>query len=49
MFAEELKGNKKYWMSLNLYLLKRGEGDVEHIVLLGLDKNTNKLRAIYVN
>ncbi len=49
MFAEELKGTKKYWMSLNLYLLKRGEGDVEHIVLLGLDKNTNKLRAIYVN
>jgi len=49
IFTEELKDQIKRWDSLNLYLLKRGEGDVEHIVLLGLNKNTNKLRAIYIN
>lgn len=49
MFAEELKGQDKLWNNLTLHFLKRGEGDVEHIVLLGFEKNTNKLRAIYIN
>lgn len=49
LFSEELRGQTKNWRTLKLHLLKRGEGDVEHIVLLGLDKNTNKLKAIYIN
>lgn len=49
LFADELKDTNSYWNKLNLHLLKRGEGDVEHIVLLGLDKDTKKLRAIYMN
>lgn len=49
LFTDELEKTREYWVSLSLYLLKRGEGDVEHIVLLGLDKKTNKLRAIYIN
>jgi len=49
MFADELKGQKQNWNKLKLYLLVRGEGDVEHIVLLGLEPETNKLRAIYIN
>ncbi len=49
MFSDELEEQKKLWNGLNLHLLVRGEGDVEHIILLGLEKGTHKLRAIYMN
>ena len=49
LFADELSNQIQYWNNLNLHLLVRGEADVEHIVLLGLEKETNKLRAIYIN
>ena len=45
----ELAGMKKGWRSLLVYLFLRGEGDVEHIVLLGIDPLSRKIRAIYVN
>lgn len=37
------------WADLNLVIFKRGEGDVEHIVIMGFNKKTNKLKAIYIN
>ncbi len=49
MFSDELKNQKQHWVNLKLHLLIRGERDVEHIVLLGLEKYTHKLRAIYIN
>ncbi len=49
LFKEELKEQEKFWNNLTLHFLKRGEGDVEHIILLGFEKNTNKIRAIYIN
>ena len=49
LFADELSEQIQHWNNLNLHLLVRGEGDVEHIVLLGLEKETNKFRAIYIN
>lgn len=49
MFTSELGEKKNDWAGLNLILFKRGEGDVEHIVLMGLNKKTNKLNAIYLN
>ena len=49
MFTSELGKSMNDWAELNLVLFKRGEGDVEHIVLMGLNKKTNKLKAIYIN
>jgi hypothetical protein len=36
------------WTNLSLYLLLRGIGDVEHIVIVGVDRNS-KIRGLYVN
>ena len=49
MFTTELGKQVNNWADLKLVLFKRGEGDVEHIVLMGLSKETNKLKAIYIN
>lgn len=49
LFASELSREVQYWTGLSLILFKRGQGDVEHIVLLGLDAQTKQLKAIYVN
>lgn len=49
MFTDELGKNIKYWSRFNLVLFKRGEGDVEHIVLIGLNKTSRKMEAIYIN
>ncbi|MDR4515938.1 MAG: hypothetical protein MRK00_00850 [Nitrosomonas sp.] len=49
IFTDELGKQSSNWNDLNLVLFKRGEGDVEHIILMGLSKETNKLRAIYIN
>ena len=49
MFTSELGKQADSWTNLKLVLFKRGEGDVEHIVLMGLNKKTNKLKAIYIN
>lgn len=49
MFASELGKQANNWTDLKLILFKRGEGDVEHIVLMGLSKKTNNLKAIYTN
>ncbi len=49
LFSQELTNLNSQWKDLELVLFKRGEGDVEHVVLLGLDKNTRLLRSIYIN
>jgi len=48
-FKDELTGISHHWESLDLVVFFRGQGDVEHILVLGLDKKSEKLRAIYVN
>ena len=48
-FKDEFAGIDNHWGSLKLVVFYRGQGDVEHIVVLGLDKTTSKLRAIYIN
>jgi len=49
MFKNELGDKLSFWKRFNLVLFKRGEGDVEHIVLMGINKTSNKLSAIYIN
>ncbi len=48
-FTEEFSGLEHYWEPLELVVFFRGQGDVEHIVVLGLDKKSSQLRAIYIN
>ena len=49
MFNDELGEQVNNWDDFKLILFKRGEGDVEHIVLMGLNKKTYKMEAIYIN
>lgn len=49
LFSEELTSQTQHWKNLDLVLFKRGEGDVEHVVLLGLNKKTKQLRSMYIN
>lgn len=48
-FKTEFAGSMDQWRNLKIYLFKRGEGDVEHIVLLGIYPMTHKVQAIYIN
>ncbi len=48
-FRIEFANSMDQWQKLKTYLFKRGEGDVEHIVLLGIDPKSNKVKAIYLN
>lgn len=48
-FSDEFTGISQHWKSLNLTVFLRGQGDVEHILVLGFDKKSTKLRAIYIN
>lgn len=48
-FTQELSGIEKQWQHLDVYLFMRGMADVEHIVLLGFNKQTHKLSALYIN
>ena len=49
IFHDELGAEIKSWEKYELILFIRGEGDVEHIVLMEFDKKTRKLLALYVN
>lgn len=50
MLAEdELKGLQSKWHNLSIYTYLLYFGDTEHIVILGLDSETHKLRAMYFN
>ena len=49
LFSEELTNQTQHWKNLDIVLFKRGEGDIEHVVLLGLNKKTKQLHSIYIN
>ena len=49
MLTSQLGPTINNWTDLNLIAFKRGEADVEHIVVMGLNKKTNKLDSIYLN
>ena len=49
LLARELAGSDPRWASLRLFVFLRGEGDVEHTALIGVDEKTGKVAALYVN
>lgn len=46
---ENLEGSDYDWSNLTLIIYARGYGDVEHIVLFGVDDRSGKVKAIYYN
>ncbi len=46
---EELKGACERWAGLELVVFTRGFGDIEHIALVGIDPQSGKVAAFYVN
>jgi hypothetical protein len=48
-FSTEFGDTLNVWTQLDVYLFKRGEGDVEHIVVIGIDPKNKKIKAIYIN
>ena len=48
-FKTQFADAAEHWQSLDVYLFLRGEGDVEHIVLIGIQPDNNKIQAIYTN
>lgn len=42
-------GEAGQWVNLDLVLFKRGEGDVEHVAIVGVDGSSGKVTGFYVN
>lgn len=49
MMSDYLAGAPVSWRDLELFFFVRGTGDVEHVVLIGIDSSTGKVRGIYMN
>ena len=48
LLSEPLRGAAAPWRDLELVLFRRGEGDVEHIAIVGVDAR-GKIAGMYVN
>jgi hypothetical protein len=48
-FQEEFRDSSLPWESQDTFLFLRGMGDVEHIVMLGVNRKTNKVGQLYFN
>lgn len=49
LLDDYLAGTDPTWSKLTPYVFTRGFGDVEHIALIGVDKKSGKVRALYLN
>jgi hypothetical protein len=49
LLAEQLAGAPAPWPDLELVVFLRGEGDVEHIAIVGVDRRTGRITGLYVN
>ena len=48
LLSEPLRGATSQWNDLDLVLFRRGEGDVEHVAIVGVDAK-GKVTGLYVN
>ncbi len=49
LLANELKGGAERWQSLWLVVFLRGEGDVEHSAIAGVNEKNGRVAAFYMN
>jgi len=48
LLKETLNGAPSQWSDMNLVLFRRGEGDVEHVAIVGIDAR-GKVVGLYIN
>jgi len=48
-FKTEFSGSEALWNNLKAYIFTRGEYDVEHITVIGVNPETHKVKALYAN
>lgn len=48
-FHDELGESALEWKTQDVFLFLRGMGDVEHIVILGINRKTKKIKQLYFN
>jgi hypothetical protein len=48
LLKQFLKGAPSQWSEMHLVLFRRGEGDVEHVAIVGIDAR-GKVVALYIN
>ena len=49
ILSEQLNHADPRWAGLEFFLFLRGEGDVEHTALIGIDPATHTVAAFYIN
>jgi hypothetical protein len=49
LLADNLKDAAATWRGLHLFVFLRGSGDVEHVVIVGVDSAHHKVRGLYLN
>jgi hypothetical protein len=49
MLTDYLAGAPASWRDLELFFFVRGTGDVEHVVLIGMDSASGRVRGVYTN
>jgi hypothetical protein len=49
LLGDPLRGASSAWTELDLVLFRRGEGDVEHIAIVGVEPISGKVLGLYVN
>jgi hypothetical protein len=49
LLSGTLRDVRPAWSAWTPVLFRRGEGDVEHVAILGVDPRTGKVMALYVN
>ena len=49
LLSTPLRGASSAWAELALVLFRRGEGDVEHIAIVGVEPISGKVVGLYVN
>ncbi len=49
MLTDYLAGAPASWRDLELFFFVRGTGDVEHVVLVGVDSASGRVRGVYTN
>jgi hypothetical protein len=49
LLQDQLKGAPITWSRLELYVFRRGVGDVEHVALVGVEPKSGKVVGLYLN
>ena len=49
LLSDVLRGASPQWTDLTLFVFRRGQGDVEHVAIVGVEPVSGKVASLYVN